>query len=47
VEKSSPKIWVMLDFFKELPKENNRPEGKNLPNLVTLKSIPTFLWMLS
>jgi hypothetical protein len=26
--------------FKKLPKENDRPTGENLPNLVTLVAIP-------
>jgi hypothetical protein len=27
---------ILLYFYKNLPKENNHPIGKNSPNLVTL-----------
>jgi hypothetical protein len=37
VEKSGPKIWGSTEIFTKLPKENNRPTGGNLSNLVTLK----------
>jgi hypothetical protein len=32
----SPQIGAIFVVFKELPKANNRPRGKNSPNLVTL-----------
>jgi hypothetical protein len=40
-EKCSPKIYATAVIFKTLPKENNRPIGKNSPNLVTLVGINT------
>jgi hypothetical protein len=36
VEKSSPTICATSVVFNKLAKENNRPVGENLPNLVTL-----------
>jgi hypothetical protein len=33
---SSHKLWAIYVIFQKLPKANNRPLGKNSPNLVTL-----------
>jgi hypothetical protein len=38
VEKSCPQNWAASAIFKKLPKEKNRPLGKNSPNLVTLST---------
>jgi hypothetical protein len=34
--KAAQKLWLLLQFSKNLPKVNNRPTGENLPSLVTL-----------
>jgi hypothetical protein len=36
VEKIRSKIWDIYLYSIKLPIENNRPKGKNSPNLVTL-----------
>jgi hypothetical protein len=36
VVKSSAKLCSPFVIYKNLPKENNHPTGKNSPNLVTL-----------
>jgi hypothetical protein len=41
-DNSGPKIWDISLFFEKLPKESNRPIGKNSPNLVTMLASKLF-----
>jgi hypothetical protein len=34
-----PTFWTTTVIFEKLPKANNRPLGKNSPNLVTLMAL--------
>jgi hypothetical protein len=40
--KSCVQMWATSEIIIKLPKENNRPMRKNLPNLVTLFSLYIF-----
>jgi hypothetical protein len=46
-EKNCPKQGLMLQFSKNLPKVNNRSKGENSPNLVTLLTDRSLLYVLS
>jgi hypothetical protein len=36
MDTSSPQVWAISVIVIKLPKANNDPKGKNLPNIVSL-----------